>query len=235
VSTVVKNVSQFPGRGGNSGISLIELVAAAGIIAVLAILLLPQFQRLKGAGAGVTGTKNAASLVAGGIAYANDHNGNFPTTEWNYEDLSRSTRWVSELAPYVYADGKTMAHGSPMVDGTFRCPLLRGYKKYGNSWQEWGWDSVDWINVATVRYENGNYGTPNLMKGRLSTMPFVVSTDRNDIGAGGLVQYFPASFPIVVPREVWVFGGGVITGYCDGHVETISEPTPAKIFKGPVD
>lgn len=117
-----------------------------------------------------------------------------------------------------------------MVDGVFRNRGLEGFRRYGNAWRDWSWDSVDWINFYQVRGASGQWSRLSTLKEQQSTQPFVVSSDRNT-GSSGLYVGEPAVFNALVPPEVWVFNNGVIVGYCDGHAENIKQPTLEKILK----
>ena len=137
---------------------------------------------------------------------------------------------MEEIASYVYGEAKLSPSGNLMVDGVFRNRGLAGYRKYGNSWQEWGWDGIDWINFHQVQADDGRWYRLNTLKEKQSTQPFVVSSDKNT-GSSGLYVGEPGVFNTLVPPEVWIFNGGVIVGYCDGHVENIHEPTLEKVIK----
>ncbi len=208
-----------------------ELLVATGIIVILAALLLTGINRMKSAAAGVTGTHNAGTIVKGALNYANDHRGVLPSTDWgSFPDASSYTRWVEEVAPYVYGEGKFSPNGGLMVDGVFRNRGMGGFRRYGNAWREWSWDGIDWINFHQVQAADGQWNRLSTLKEQQSRQPFVVSSDRNT-GSSGLYVGEPGVFTALVPPEVWVFNKGVIVGYCDGHVENIKEPTLEKVIK----
>lgn len=214
-----------------SAFTLVELLTVLLIIAVLSALLFPVIQRMRENSRTVKAIENAKVLTRGGLHYAAEHNGSLPTTDFSsYPDASKYTRWVPELAPYVYGKQHTNSSGQILVEGSFRAPGLNGYKQYKDKWHPWGWGNVDWINVNVAYHPGTTTRVPlSTMIHANSNTPFIVSTDKN-AGTAGLAQGLQSSFNLYVPPEVWIYNDGVIVGYLDGHVEIIQEPNSQNIF-----
>lgn len=213
------------------GLSLVEILIVVAIIGILATLILPFAGRWQSTALTAKGTHHARQLMVGVQGYTAEHRGIPPKTDFSsWPDPSGYTRWVDELAPYVYGSATTNPAGHTMVDGVFRCPGLGGYKKCKNQWVPWDWDNIDWMPVAFHRPDNGNYAPLNTLTAANSKTPFLVSTDKND-GSSGLSEGDQASFDRYVPPSVWKYQGGVIVGFLDGHVEVVPEPNSTNIFK----
>lgn len=212
--------------------TLIEILCVVALLVVLLATLIPLGRRLSQKAAVTRGVHHASILTAAGISYAQEHHGVFPKTDWSsYPDSSGYTTWVNQIAPTVYGDAaRQSSNGSYLVNEIFRCPLLSGYKKLGKGWHAWAWNNVDWLNVLSQRNPSGGYWYPNLLTAPwLSKMPFLISSDKND-GTAGLTDS-DADFNKYLPPSVWMFNGGVIVGYCDGHVEVIKNPSRDAVFK----
>jgi len=203
------------------------------IVAALVALLVPGINGMRKNAWKVKGIQNARMLITGAVKYATEHNGSLPQTYFatGSTDPRLPTKWMILLAPYVYPTLREDAKGRLLLDGTFRCPGLNGYKNHGDRWALAAWDSIDWMNFLQSR--PGGPGTPMLdLNTRTvdnSKTAYLVSTDRN-AGSAGLAEGKPA-FDKYVPKEVWIYHDGVIVAYLDGHVEVVPQPTSSNVFK----
>lgn len=210
--------------------TVIELLVALALMAILMALLLTVLSRGRASAGTTKSLSNGRQLAAAAVSYAAEHTGHPPQTDWSsYPDPTGYKRWIDEIIPYVYGSVRTNSSGQPMVDGTFRCPGLGGYKKMGNRWNRWDWNEVDWINVSE-RYVNGERIPISTLTCDTTKTPHLVSTDKN-MGTEGLFENSQAHFAFYVPPSVWIYRGGAIVTYLDGHVETIKEPNSTNIFK----
>lgn len=225
----------MPVKGGrrNEALTLLETLVALLIVAALAALLTPGINGMRKNAWKVKGIHHAKTLITGVVHYATEHKGDVPRSYFPVDsaDPQPSTKWMIELAPYIYQPLRLDSKGRVMLDGTFRCPGLGAYKTYGDRWVLASWASIDWMNFLTS--QPGGPGTPymniNTRKVDNSKTPYIVSTDRNN-GSAGLAEGKPA-FEKYVPKEVWIYHGGIIVGYLDGHVEVVPQPTASNIFK----
>lgn len=201
------------------------------LIGLLMVLFIPAIGSWQTNARAMQGLHNVRQLVEAAQRYAAEHHGKPPMTDFSsWPDPSGYTRWVDEIIPYVYGTVRTNSSGQPMVDGTFRCPGLTGYKNLGNRWNRWEWNEVDWMPVYAERPVNEGYRNVNILTTSASKMPFLVSTDKNS-GATGLAQGDQAGFDTYVPPSVWIFNHGILVGYYDGHAEIVRNPNSTNIFK----
>lgn len=213
--------------------TLVEMLIGLAILGVLLVVLFSAVDLVQKRAKMAQGIHNARNLTRAAISYAAEHSGRTPQTDFSSTpDPSGYIRWVDEVAPYVYEKIRLDDKGKLMVDGTFRCPGLNGYKQYGNKWRLWSWDSVDWINVRNIRPDGGAAVWPNTLVHSLSKTPWIISSDKN-VGTAGLTEKHQVSFDTYLPPSVWIFNNGVIVGYLDGHVEIVQEPssTNTNLFK----
>ena len=211
--------------------SMIELLVAMALMAILVALLLPAVGVWRASAWTTKSLSNGRVLAAAAVSYATEHSGHLPQTDYSsWPDPSGYKRWVDEIIPYVYGSVRTNSSGQPMVDGTFRCPGLGGYKKMGDRWNRWDWTEVDWINV-NERYVNGVRIPISTLTCPLAKTPPLVSTDGNKNGTGGISEGSQPHFALYVPPSVWIYRGGAIVTFLDGHVETIKSPNSTNIFK----
>lgn len=220
--------------GTREAFTLLEILIVLAIIGVLLVSLFTAVDFAQKKVKTMQGINNARALTRAAISYAAEHSGRTPQTDFSsIPDPAGYARWVDEVAPYVYEKIRLNDKGRLMVDGTFRCPGLNGYKQYGNKWRFWSWDSVDWINVRNIRPDGGAAVWPNTRVHLLNKTPWIISSDKNVVGSAGLIEKNQAGFDTYVPPSVWIFNGGVIVGYLDGHVEIVQEPssTNTDLFK----
>ena len=210
--------------------TLAEALVVIAIMGVLLALLAPALNGWRSAVGTAKALSNGRQLATAAVSYAAEHRGKLPQTDWSsWPDASGYTRWIDEIVPYVYGKTPTNSSGQTMVDGTFRCPGLGGYKKMGNRWNRWEWSEVDWMNVCE-RYVNGVRVPINTLTCDAVKTPNLVSSDRNN-GTTGLYERAESYFQQYVPPSVWIYNGGVIVTYLDGHVEIVVAPTSTNIFK----
>lgn len=210
--------------------SLIEMLIVVAIIAILLGVLSLALSSWRSAAWSAKSLSNGRQLAVASINYASEHSGQLPQTDWSsYPDASGYKRWIDEILPYVYTEVRTNSSGEPMVDGVFRCPGLNGFKKRGDQWFRWGWDEVDWMNVRKC-YVNDNLIPINMLTCKLVKTPYLVSTDKND-GNYGLSEGDQSYFEQYVPNSVWIYNGGVVVTYLDGHAEIVKAPNSTNIFK----
>ncbi len=220
-----------PQRARSNAFSLPEVLLSIGIIIVSLAILFPVSRAVRVRIWMTKGIQNAKQLTLAAQRYATEHRGLVPQTDYgSYPDPSGYTRWQLEIAPYVYSNLRIDATGWPYVDGVFRCPGLNGDKVYGNQWEVARWTSIDWINVQKIWF-NGERVSPSLLLHPVSRIPYLVSTDRNTNGTAGLLEGSQALFETYVPEAVWIYSGGVIVSYLDGHVEIVRNPNALSIFK----
>lgn len=217
-------------KNNQGAFTLIETLVILAIIAVLLASLIPAMSSWRTATWSAKSLSNGRQLAMAALNYAGEHRGRLPQTDWDsWPDPSGYTRWIDEIIPYVYGSVRTNSSGQSMVDGIFRCPGLGGYKKMGNRWGRWEWNEVDWINVRE-RYVGGVRIPINMLTCDPVKTPHLVSTDKNS-GSAGLYEGSESLFDLFVPESVWIYHGGVIVTYLDGHAEIVKEPNSTNIFK----
>ncbi len=217
-----------------SGFTLTETLLSLGVAAILLLLLFTGVDGIRQKAMTTKAIHNARILAAAGVKHATEHKGAIPRTYWapNRADAHLDTNFIKALIPYVYENVRLSSTGALMVDGVFRAPGLSGYRRSQDQWTIWNWNQVDWINISHSR-RNGPATTAvviNTYLDETSRTPFLISSDRND-GTGGLGEGFQTQFSKYVPEEIWIYGGGAIVAYCDGHVEIVRAPTSTNIFK----
>lgn len=217
-------MKQHRARQVKAAFTLVEMLIGLAIIGVLLAMLFSAIGPVQKKIQTAQGINNARELTHAALGYAAEHRGKMPQTDFDsYPDASGYTRWVTEVIPYVY--GKVQSE----VDGTFRCPGLNGYKQYRSRWRAWGWNNVDWINVRYIRPGGGAAVQPNTLVHALEKTPWIISTDMNTNGTSGLIERTPAGFNTYLAPSTWIFNGGVIVGYLDGHVEVVQNPSSTNI------
>ncbi len=210
--------------------TLIEMLVAIAIIAVLIGVMSLVLTSWRTATWSAKSLSNGRQLAAASLNYAGEHGGQLPQTDWSsWPDSSGYKRWIDEIIPYVYGETPTNSSGQPMVNGVFRCPGLNGFKERGDQWYRWDWEEVDWMNVQE-RYVNGTRVPINTLTCDLVNTPYLVSTDKNT-GVAGLYEGSQPLFELCVPKEVWIYHGGVIVTYLDGHAEIVKDPNSTNIFR----
>jgi len=217
-------------RPAKNAFNLIEMLAAISIMVILAAMILPAVQYWRSGARAMKSLHNGRQLGAAAAAYAAEHRGLLPTTDWSsWPDPSGYRYWVEEIVPYVYGETRKNSSGQTMVDGTFRCPGLRGHQLRGDRWYRWEWNEVDWINVSFRKGDSGWLPSSTLTCDNTKT-PFLVSSDKNN-GTTGLYEGEQGMFATYVPPSVWIYNKGVIVTYLDGHAEIVREPNSTNIFK----
>ncbi len=85
----------------NSAVTLMELMTAIVIIAILAILLLPGISMYQNRARRIACTENLKGLYTAGTAYLNSEGGRWPQIRWSSEDERIYAReWYKALSPF---------------------------------------------------------------------------------------------------------------------------------------
>lgn len=82
------------------GFTLIELLTVIAVIAVLAAILIPVISSARAKANMTKSVSNLRQLGAGGLLYANEHNGFYP------EGAFPGARWHNDIYPYVGEDAR---------------------------------------------------------------------------------------------------------------------------------
>jgi prepilin-type processing-associated H-X9-DG protein/prepilin-type N-terminal cleavage/methylation domain-containing protein len=132
------------------GFSLVELLSAIAVIAVLAALLIPAVGRISASSDNVTCQQNLRSLGVGMTLYTNDHGNNYPYLN----------SWIVSIAPYL--DGEDLGelyYGNNV--GCAYCPSF-----------------VDEAGGTNVRVENGMATSYSANCWLLTNSRYVSDTER---------------------------------------------------------
>lgn len=181
-------------KKNNKGFSLVELMVAMAIMAILALITWVGISRVRDTATTTACQSNLRSIIIGWQLYCDDHNGfSIP-----FAIDGTETNWRHLL--YEYIGGKS---GAPM--DVFTCPGTDGcaenYSTPGSA--ETGY--LGWVNMATGGLNCG-YG-----------FNFYWYSDPNDLGTGANQATLDAKFPLMkmkgVPGNTPVFSDATWTNY----------------------
>lgn len=208
--------------------TLTELLAVIVVLALLAILLMPVFQKMRASGDSVVCATNMRNCYVGIVAYANDHGGYLPDT---YNTLTAG--WTYTVGPYVVPG--EIPYTSKAIMRALQCPtqnkqLVALTKDRSRS---------PWWTIACSEF---------LTKHRLSAMSepshiiaFSCGTATaggydGRLSGGGSYWKTPGVNMVKAATTNGIYQGGVHNGrsnvcWMDGHIEAC--PDVARFTKSP--
>lgn len=214
-------------HAGTQAFSLIEVLGAVAIIALLGALLVSSFQRVRDVASRTVCLSNLRQLASASLQYAQDHAGTLPYTQWNANpDLNK--RWMHEVAPYV---NQGLPQGEELfATAVFRCPKGAAFKQFGRMRTYLGWDYVDYSPVGLFAESIDTVDMPVRLHRipRVSTVAMMVES--NNAGHAALWpgwtwdNIMKTSIAGTVP-PIARHKDGMNIAYCDGHVALVREPT----------
>jgi prepilin-type N-terminal cleavage/methylation domain-containing protein/prepilin-type processing-associated H-X9-DG protein len=109
-------------HGGRRGFTLVEVLAVAAIVAILAALAVPAWNRA-GERARAAGCVTKLKTLGLGIQlYSQDHDGDLPRS-FHSAGAHREPGWAASIAPYLGApSANSVAEWKPVFNRFFRCP-----------------------------------------------------------------------------------------------------------------
>lgn len=139
--------STTPSRPATSGFTLTEIIVAAGIIAVLAGLLIPSLKNSIQSARSSQCTSNLRQISLALEAYAGENDQLYPKI---YDGVTKHTTWMWDLAPYAGMATNSMGPTPlPRAAGIFVCPAYKprgdravtyAYNTYIMPDTGWGWN-----------------------------------------------------------------------------------------------
>ncbi len=226
-----------------SGLSLVQLLVAISILAVLAAILLPALVNTREAALASGCRGHLRQLAAAGILFANDNGGILPDrTAWaNAEDDPKS------LAPYLGLPSRTNGE-SIHVDTTMTCPSIQSseYQAY------WEFNRTYSINSYATGSDTGSSGSaswPGHVQGRDAplTLQGVREPTKQAFFMDGTGQphndhwrysVFTAPDRLNPDAEwstVYIHNGSIHVAFIDGHVERITLEEAKDNYIGPTN
>ncbi|MEY2408988.1 MAG: hypothetical protein QOF48_1658 [Verrucomicrobiota bacterium] len=129
-----------PGCRGHRGFTLVEMLVAIAIIAVLAALLLPALSGAKGRGRAVACMNNLKQLATAHTLYADENQELFVNNHGTQETLRTAQSWVNNIQDWLDGDGNTnlslltsgkLAPYLHQETAVFKCPSDRSVANNG--------------------------------------------------------------------------------------------------------
>ena len=150
-----------------SAFTLMELLVAVTIVAILASLLLPVIGIVRDSARTAGCASNLRQIGAAGAAYATDNNGlNFPTSMTVYTwdaaaaDDGYDLRWSYDfLSDYLLANARNGTAGSSRVREVYTCPQARSLLKITQWASSYGCNAG--VHPKLSRYAGGDLADPH--------------------------------------------------------------------------
>jgi prepilin-type N-terminal cleavage/methylation domain-containing protein len=190
-------------RASASGFSLIELLVAIGIIAILASLLLPSLAQAKATSRTAACRNNLRQQLIALRGYVDDSKG-YPYAWYMPYKGGREIRfWFENLGPYTA--------NSKWGEGIYRCPEYKWYVAEGS-----GKSSGPGLGWA-VDHAYGSYSYNAIGQPLQVTLPFVLHPEWRGLGSPA-IDYPPYSTAspairdsdIVAPSDLFALGDSVV-------------------------
>lgn len=221
--------------------TLLELMISIGVVAMLAGLLLPVFNKGLQAARLSACSANLRQIFFALSAYATDHENHLPPAQNDHGNYA-----FLHLSSYVPAEDLTIWGGNSSGKGVFCCPELKkrvGVEKAGAS-NNYALNSTIWQDLNPVSSHSGDAEAPIHNISRPSRT--ILAGDCAWYSAGGhpfsiINNYLtPGKIEGITPSNASHANGGGNILFADGHVEywkdtSILQSDPKYSDKGPED
>ncbi len=205
---------------GRRGFTLLELMVAMAIIAILAGILFPAFAKARRKAWEATCTANLRQLQMAMRQYCGDHDGRFPPQVWTSE--ATPMRWLNGLYPYgksktIYACPYNPVLADPASRPEPRAPMPETSYYYCAAILGGVEESAVRNAAATIMLMDGWF-----LEGEGGTVgknyPMYLSPWAGPEELASWVNNRPTQrVGVTELREMHCHGGGVMLGYVDGH------------------